>query len=378
MSLGMKSPLRVLIAAPSLSFLGGQSRQAVRLISGLSKEESLVIGFIPHDPQVSKGLRWLQKIKYVRTVVTTCLYWSQLLLKVPHYDIIHIFSASYYSYLLSVAPAILIARLYRKKCILNYRSGEAEDHLENWRLTTVPIMRLADEIVVPTGYLVDVFARFGLKAHAIYNLVELDRFRYRERRPNRPLFLTSRSLEPLYNVACVIRAFALIQKRYPEARLNVAADGSLRCELEQLARRLNLHSIEFLGGVRFEEMPATYDSADIYLNGTNIDNMPASITECMASGLPVVTTDAGGVPYIVTHEQTCLMVPRDDHQAMAEAACRLLEDNELAVSIARRAHEDSRKFTWDAVRTEWIKLYHGLGDSKSESFQRDQIRPERL
>jgi glycosyltransferase involved in cell wall biosynthesis len=257
--------------------------------------------------------------------------------------------------------------LYQKKCILNYRSGEAEDHLQNWRASGIPIMRLADVIVVPSGYLVDVFARFGLKARAIYNLVELDRFHYRERRPIRPVFLTSRLLEPLYNVACVLRAFAVIQQRYPEARLTVAADGWLRSNLEQLSRELNLSSTEFVGRVPFEKMPATYDAADIYLTATNIDNMPASITECMASGLPVVTTDAGGVPYIVTHEETCLMVPRDDHQAMAAAALRLLEDNELAVGIARRAREASQSFTWNAVRNEWIKLYHELVENEGEN-----------
>ena len=88
--------------------------------------------------------------------------------------------------------------------------------------------------------------------------------------------------------------------------------------------------------------------------------MPSSITECMASGVPVVTTDAGGIPYIVTHEQTCLMIPRDDHEAMAASAFRLLEDNEFALALTRRAREASRKFTWGAVRDEWLKLYHEL------------------
>ena len=357
--------LRVLVAAPSLDILGGQSRQAVRLMEGLGRESDLELGFLPHNPRLPGLLRSLQKLKYVRTVVTTLYYVLLLLWRVRQYDIIHVFSASYYSYSLSVIPALFIARLYGKKSILNYRSGEAEDHLANWR-SAVPTIRWADEIVVPSGYLVDVFARHGLRARAIYNIVELDRFTFRERGPLRPKFLTSRLLEPLYNVPCVLRAFALIQLRYPDATLTIAADGFLRGELEQLARDLKLRNTEFIGFVPFEKMPALYDDADIYLSATNIDNMPSSITESMACGLNVVTTDGGGaIPYIMTNEVTGLIVERDDHEAMAAAAIRLLNDNELALRLVRSAHESSRKFTWPHIRDEWRKLYRELADNKS-------------
>ena len=359
------------MAAPSLDILGGQSRQAVRLMEGLGREPDLEIGFVPHNPRLPGVLRSLQKIKYVRTVVTTIYYVLLLLWRVRQYDIIHVFSASYYSYSLCVIPALFISRLYGKKSILNYRSGQAVGHLENWR-SAVPTMRWADQIVTPSGYLVDVFARYGLHARAIHNIVELDRFSFRERQPLRPVFLTSRLLEPLYNVPCVLRAFAIIQQQYPEATLTIAADGFLRGELEQLARDLKLRNAEFIGFVSFAKMPALYDGADIYLSATNIDNMPSSITESMACGLNVVTTDGGGaIPYIMTNEVTGLIVERDDHEAMAAAAIRLLNDNELALRLVRNAHESSRKFTWPHIRDEWRKLYRELADSKSVAVSAD-------
>ncbi|HSK63122.1 MAG TPA: glycosyltransferase family 4 protein, partial [Pyrinomonadaceae bacterium] len=182
-------------------------------------------------------------------------------------------------------------------------------------------------------------------------------------------FLTSRLLEPLYNVPCVLRAFAVIQQQYPEATLTIAADGYLRGELEQLARDLKLRNAEFIGFVPFEKMPALYDAADIYLSATNIDNMPSSITESMACGLNVVTTDGGGaIPYIMTNEVTGLIVERDDHEAMAAAAIRLLNDNELALRLVRNAHEASRKFTWPHIRDEWLKLYRELADTVGQAF----------
>jgi Glycosyltransferase len=352
--------LRVLVIAPSLEMLGGQSRQCARLLGHLKREPTLDVTFLPVNPRLPGFLHALQKIKYVRTVVTTLLFWATLLVRVWNKDILHIFSASYYSYMLCAMPPLLLGKLLGKKVILNYRSGEAEDHLTNWR-TALPTMRMADEIIVPSGYLVDVFARYGLRARSIFNIIELDRFRFRERAPLRTIFLTSRLLEPLYNVGCVLRAFKIIQERYPQASLTVAGEGWQRAELEELAQKLNLQQTKFIGRVPFEEMPAMYDAADIYLTATDLDNMPSSITECLAAGLPVVTTNAGGIPYIVEHEETCMMIERNDHEAMAACAIRLLEDAELAAKIARQGREHSRQWTWEGVGSRWLSLYHELG-----------------
>jgi len=377
-----KKVIKVLLAAPSLQIIGGQSRQAVRLQELFRDEPAVEISFIPHNPQLPGPFGSLQQIKYLRTFVTTVAYCVLLFLRVPRCQLIHIFSASYYSYLFCVAPAILVGKLFGKKVILNYRSGEAEDHLRNWR-TAIPTIKLADQIVTPSGYLVDVFARFNLKARFIFNIVELDRFPYRERKPLRPVFLTSRLLEPLYNVPCVLRAFALIQKQYPEASLTVAADGWLRSDLENLASSLGLRNTRFLGFVPFAEMPKLYDSADIYLTATNIDNMPSSVTECMASGLNVVTTIGGGaIPYIMTDQESGIIVPPNDHEAMAAGALRLLAEPDLAVTLARNAREASKRFTGAAIKQQWLELYQQLANSDSpateSSTQRDWKEHEEI
>ena len=360
-------PVRVCILAPSIDMLGGQSRQAERLMTGLASEPSVEIGFIPHSARLPGPLRFLQRIKFVRTVVNSAVYWTTAVTRLWRYDVIHAYSASYYSYLLTVLPIIILAKLYRKRLLLNYHSGEAEDHLANWKLTAVPFIRLADLVVVPSAYLVDVFARFGLEARAIPNVVDLDVFRYRERKPIRPLFLTSRRHEPLYTVPCVLRAFAVVQRHYPEASLVVAGDGWMRPQLEQLAVDLGLTNTRFVGRVLGGDMPELYDRSDVYLNGTNIDNMPGSVIECLSCGLPVVTTDAGGVPYIVTHEETALIVPRDDHQALADQAMRLLRDDDLAVRLARNGRTACVSYAWPAVRSAWLEAYHELGRAAMSS-----------
>lgn len=347
------------MVAPSLDILGGQAIQAQRLLIKLQQETALDVEFLPINPRLPAALRWLQDIKYVRTVVTSVSYIALLLTRIPRYDVIHIFSASYLSFVLAPTPAILISKLFRKKSLLNYRSGEAEDHLRRWK-SAVATIRLVDKIVVPSGYLVDVFSRFGLAAHSIFNFVDTARFQYRRRSSLRPVFLSNRNLEPLYNVGCVLRAFALVQQRFPDASLTVAGDGSQRRELEALSKTLELRNVSFIGRVAPEQMPALYRDADIYLNSPNIDNMPGSIIEAFASGLPVVTTEAGGIPYIVRSGENGLLVRCNDHEAMARAAIHLLEDNSFAEQLTNEALDDCSQYAWSAVREQWIDLYYGV------------------
>src|ERR1044071_543198 len=185
--------VRVCILAPSLDILGGQAVIAQRLIERLRQDPLLEISFIPHNPRLPGVLRNLQRIKYVRTIVTLSAYIGLMLRKFPRIDVIHVFSASYWSFLLAPTPAILIGRLLGKRVILNYRSGQLAAHLEKWPRTTMPVLKRVDQIVVPSAFLVDVFARFGLQAKSVFNFVEVDRITYRRRENLRPLFLSNRN-----------------------------------------------------------------------------------------------------------------------------------------------------------------------------------------
>jgi len=356
---GMR-PIRVVLVGPSLDILGGQAIILDRLRNRLEQLPELEVSFLAVNPRLPGPLRALQRVKYVRTVVTTIAYVWSLLWRIPRADVVHAFSASYWSFLLAPVPAMLVGRLFGKTVILNYRSGEASDHLANWR-TAVPLMRLAHAIVVPSGYLVDVFARHGVAATAIFNFVEIERIPYRLRSaPPRPRFLSNRNFEPLYNVACAVRAFARIQREHPEATLVVAGDGSQRAPLEALVAELGVRNVHFAGRTSPAEMPALYDAADVYLNSPDIDNMPNSVIEAFAAGLPVVTTDAGGIPFIVRHEDNGLMVRSGDDAALAAQALRLLHDESLASRLALRARQEClERYVWPAVRDAWMALYAG-------------------
>ena len=352
--------MRVLIVAPSLRFLGGQAVQARRLHAHLGNEDWVAADLLAVDPSLPKPFDRLQRVKYLRTLVTSLLYVANLLQSVWRYDVVHAFSASYTSFLLAPVPAMLIGRLFGKRVLVNYRSGEARDHLNRWGWHAIPLLRLAHEIVVPSNYLVDVFAEFGLRATAVPNFLDLDALPYRRRTVIRPRFLANRNFEVHYGVADVIRAFAIIRESHPDAELEIVGDGPLRNDLHLLARSLNLTSLKFIGAIKPEQMPAFYDRCDVYLNAPLIDNMPTSVIESFATGVPVVTSDAGGIPYIVRDGENGLVVPSGDFAAMASGALRLIAEPELAVRLADRArHEAVQRYTWQAVRDGWRRVYAG-------------------
>jgi glycosyltransferase involved in cell wall biosynthesis len=356
--------MRVGVVAPSLSILGGQAVQAGRLIEHLNGFEGFEVELLEVNPALPGLLGTLQRIKYVRTVVTSIRYVVSLLARIRRYDVVHVFSASYWSFVLAPLPAMLIARLYGKRVVLNYHSGEAEDHLTRWP-SAVRAMGLAHEVIVPSQYLVEVFATFGIQAQAIFNFVDVERIPYRRRTSLQPRCLTNRNFEPLYNVPMVLRAFARIQAEIPDAALIVAGFGSQRASLEALGRELSLKNTTFVGRVDAERMGELYDASDVFLNGSNIDNMPLSILDAFAAGVPVVTTNAGGIPYVVRDGITGVVVEREDDAAMADAALRLLRNDELALRIADAARSECLSlYVWPVVRQEWVDLYRSLSKDR--------------
>ena len=295
-------------------------------------------------------------MKYLRTVVTQLLYWPSLVRELRKADVVHVFSASYASFLLAPLPAFLVARFLGKPVIINYRSGEAPDHLRRSRLARA-VLRRADLNVVPSRFLADVFARFGLTARIVPNTIDLSVFRFRARVPLRPHLLSTRNFERLYNVACTLRAFARVQQRLPAATLTLVGGGSEEALLRRLAVELGLRNVTFAGSMPPAEIHACYQGADIYVQTPSIDNMPGSVLEAFASGLPVVSTNVGGVAAILTDGVHGLLAADDDDAGVAGRIMQLLEGPDEARRLARAAFDTCHAYEWSAVRGQWLDAY---------------------
>jgi glycosyltransferase involved in cell wall biosynthesis len=351
---GVRRP-RIALVAPSPDIVGGQSVQAGSLATAL-RGEGYDVAFVPINPRPPRGLGWVRRHRYVRTALNQVLYLPSLL-RLRHVDVVHVFSASYWSFLLAPVPAMVVARALGKRIVLNYHSGEAEDHLGRWGWLVHPWLRLADEIVVPSEYLSGVFARHGYRTRVVPNIVDAGHFRYRDRAPLYPRLLSTRNLEAYYRVDNTLQAFALLKVRYPDATLTIAGAGSHEARLRRLATSLETSGIEFVGRVEPAAMPELCAAADIFVNSSVVDNQPLSVLEAFAAGLPVVSTPTGDIAALVRDGITGLVVPAGDPAAMAKAVTTLLEDPDTALRLARRARCEIEAFGWPRVREQWAAVY---------------------
>jgi len=352
-------PLNVAIVAPSVGILGGQAVQAARLLDAWRNDPDVRAWLVPVNPLPIPALRPAIRVKYLRTVVTQLTYWPLLVRELRRADVVHVFSASYFSFLLAPLPAVIVARLLGKPVVMNYRSGEAPDHLQRSALAR-KVLAHVNANAVPSRFLHEVFARFGISSEIIPNIVDLERFAFRRRVPLRPRLVSTRNFEDLYNVGCTLRTFHLVQQRYPDAALTLVGGGSGEPALRRLATTLGLRNVTFAGRVPPDDIWRYYAESDIYLQTPDIDNMPASVLEAFASGCVVVSTDAGGVPAILTHRTHGLLVPRNDHEAAASEIVRVLEDPLLAERLPLAARESCERSRWENVRTLWLALYRSV------------------
>ena len=127
-----------------------------------------------------------------------------------------------------------------------------------------------------------------------------------------------------------------------------------------MSRKLDLSGVEFLDGVEFSELPALYGEGGVYINSSRFDNMPLTILEAFASGLPVVTTEVGGIPYIVRDGYSGLLVEEEDYEGLARGGLRLLKDPDLARKLAENGRRDcEEKYSWPTVKERLFRVYRG-------------------
>jgi glycosyltransferase involved in cell wall biosynthesis len=353
-------PLRVAIVAASLRILGGQAVQAQRILEGWTGDPDVQAWLVPINPVPRPPLDRLLRIRYVRTAATQLIYWPLLARELRHADVVHVFSASYSSFLLSPLPAIAVAKALGKPVVLNYHSGEAPDHLRRSAIARTIMRSGVDLNVVPSAFLRDVLASFGIAARVVTNSIDVQRFAYRARDPLRPRILSTRNLEPMYNVAAVLRAFARIQAVHGDATLTVIGSGSQAEMLRALAESLRLRHVTFVGSVPPDQIHRYYAEADIYVQAPHIDNMPLSVLEAFASGLPVVATSVGGVPAILTDGVHGLLAPPDDHEAIASHVLNLLASPDDARRLAAAAHATCAGYAWPVARQGWLSAYRAV------------------
>jgi glycosyltransferase involved in cell wall biosynthesis len=113
--------------------------------------------------------------------------------------------------------------------------------------------------------------------------------------------------------------------------------------------------VEFVGLIPKNEIPALADKHDIYLQTNRIDNMPVSVIEMWACGLPIVATDVGGITYLIRNRIDGMLVASEDCQAMAHACFELLYNSELAKKLSCNGRLRASELSWERIQPMWEK-----------------------
>jgi glycosyltransferase involved in cell wall biosynthesis len=274
-----------------------------------------------------------------------------------------------WSWQLFAAPVLWIGWARKTPVIIIYRGGEARDYCNKSIKWVRPSLNKAAAIVAPSGFLKKVFSDFNVDAQVIPNIINLERFKKgtnnKQISTQYPHLIVTRNLEAIYGIATAIKAVALLRKTIPGIKLSIAGSGPQKEELQRLVVQENLQkNVYFTGKLNPDEMAELYRHADIMLNPTTVDNMPNSVIEALASGVAVVTTNVGGIPYMVEDDKTALFTAKNNPADMAKQINRLLNDTDLYHSLVNNGLNEAQKYTWEKIGNSWLKLYQSVVGSR--------------
>lgn len=350
--------LKIGLIGPFPPPYGGMANQAKQLFELLRREQLYVKFVQTNEPYRPKIIGRLKGIRAVFRIIPFILNTWNLARSV---DVIHVFSNSGWAWQLFSTPVVWIGWLKKKPVIVNYRGGEAKQYFDRSIDRVRPTLKKANSIIVPSGYLKSIFSDFGFNAQIIPNIINLERFTPKNSSQLKFHLIVARNLEPIYGINIAIQAVGLIKIVYPQIRLSIAGSGPQKSELRNMVKDAGLEkNIIFTGKLNPDEIVDLFHSADIMLNPSSVDNMPNAILESMACGVPVVTTNAGGIPFMVKSSSTASIVKINDPEEMAKAVIELYQDPELYATIARNGIEEVKRYAWTEVKQEWLTLYQRL------------------
>ena len=328
-------------------------------LAALLRQEGVHVEVVQVNAPYS--LNWIGKLKGIRAFFRLIPYLIKLWRTAGKNDLMHIMANSGWSWHLFAAPAIWIAKFRKTPVIVNYRGGEAESFLSRSLRWVKPSLENADEIIVPSKFLKGIFAKFGFQTTIVPNIIDLSRFSPKLASAIKnlePLILVARNLEPIYDNSTVLHAFSLLKKQLPKAKLILTGSGPEKEILQELAQTLNIHiDVTFTGRIENAQMPELYRLADLVVNPSLADNMPISILEAWASGVPVVSTNVGGVPFMVEDRKNAILIPVRDPQAMATAMLQVLISADMALHLSKAGLEAVQQFTWSNVQHHLFTVY---------------------
>ncbi len=251
-----------------------------------------------------------------------------------------------------------LARVLNLKYIPILHGGDLPNRLKKNPKLCKMVFANAYQNVAPSGYLKQAFERVGFtNVIHIPNSIAIENYTFKKRTESAPKLLWVRAFATLYHPEMAVNVLAELQKTYPTATLTMVGpdkDGSLETT-KAYAHSKNL-AVNFTGKLAKEEWWNLAAAHDIFINTTHFDNTPVSVMEAMALGLPVVSTNVGGIPFLLTNNENAILIEDSNVLAMTSAIHELIENPKKANFLAHNARSLIAQMDWQVVKKQWFNL----------------------
>lgn len=340
------------MVAPYLPRRGGVTIQTHLMVDGLFKEgaEVVKVDTILHSLSSS----YLLPLRMLLQFIVTALRFLKV---APSCDVVHIQACSWWGFLPVIACAPLNKWFVKKRLVISFHGARGHIWIRRLGTIVIPFLKMADVLVVVSPLLKETFAKYNVSSEVLWNLVNLNRFHYRERTDAKSDIVWIRHFIDMCDPLTALKAFAIVKKEIPEATITFIGDGQLKPQLDQYIAENNLQGVRFTGRLPNEQVPAEFDKASIFLNSSKSDGFPTCLLEASASGLPIITTDPGGIPDMIENGINGLVVPVGDYEALAEEVISLVRDAERARSLGKAARKNAEKYDWPRCARDLAILY---------------------
>lgn len=217
--------------------------------------------------------------------------------------------------------------------------------------------------VAVSSYLKKHLKDAGYESVLIENHIEVKNYQFRLRSSVSPKLLWVRAFHETYNPQMAVQLMMLLVREHPAAKLTMVGpelDGSMKA-CKELARKYQLDkNITFTGKLSKKEWTVLAEDADIFINTTKSDNQPVSVIEAMALGIPIISTNVGGIPYLIENGVNGKLVNVGDTHAMMNAVEELMQDKNLTEQFSTNGRKLAETFDWEIIKQKWKQLLSKL------------------
>ena len=324
----------------------GSNVTSIETLGALLKNEGYSV--VTSSSKKNKGLRLLDMLWQTfknRNVVDVVL--------IDTYSTLNFYYAVYVAKL---------CRIFNLDYIPILRGGNLPSRLIKSPKLSHRLFNEAKTNVAPSNYLLNAFIENGYtNLTYIPNTIEIKNYPFIVRKEINPKLLWVRSFSEIYNPTLAISIVEELHKNNINASLCMVGpekDGSL-AECRTIVQQKNL-PITFTGKLNKKEWLELSKAYDVFINTTNIDNTPISVIEAMALGMPVISTDVGGLPFLIDNGNTGILVPPNNADNFVEVILDLLSKIEKVSQLSKNARIAVEKFDWEIVKEKWGEVLNGV------------------